>query len=296
MLKGTFDPSSLKLRFTALFGVACFGLACLNSASPALAQSGPPAGQRDWPGGLPNGWRMLGEDEQVPGEGAPGGFDFGRDGQTVVPNFVPGFGQSLAPKIRPNSPPADPAKEAAAKARARAEALKKALEPKPEPAVLRQRALDELFKHLSAATDPDEAKGYADAIERIWSQSRSDTANLIMQRVGVAMQAKNYAVALSLLDRLVALEPDWAEAWNRRATVRFLTENADGAMADIDKTIKLEPRHFGALIGMGVILQRSGFDKRALEVYTKALEIYPAQPGLKETVDKLGIDVNGRDI
>jgi tetratricopeptide (TPR) repeat protein len=99
-----------------------------------------------------------------------------------------------------------------------------------------------------------------------------------------------------LLDRLVALEPNWAEAWNQRATVRFLAEDFDGSMADIDKVLKLEPRHFGALTGMGVILQREGLDKRALEVFNRALEIYPAQSDLKDSVDKLTLDVNGRDI
>ena len=94
----------------------------------------------------------------------------------------------------------------------------------------------------------------------------------------------------------MALEPNWAEAWNQRATVRFLSGDFDGSMADIDRVMKLEPRHFGALTGMGVILQHAGLDKRALEVFGKALEIYPAQPDLKDTVDKLTLDVNGRDI
>ncbi len=161
---------------------------------------------------------------------------------------------------------------------------------------MRQRALDELFKHLGAASDPEEAKGYADAIQHVWLQSQSDTANLIMQRAMLASRMKNYPLALTLLDKLVALEPIWAEAWNQRATVRFLSRDFDGAMADIDKVMKLEPRHFGALTGMGVILQQEGLDKRALQVFNKALEIYPAQPDLKDTVDKLTLDVNGRDI
>jgi tetratricopeptide (TPR) repeat protein len=156
--------------------------------------------------------------------------------------------------------------------------------------------LDELFKHLAAATDPEEAKGVAEAIRHVWMQSQSDTANLVMQRAMLATRSNKYQTALVLLDRLVALEPNWAEAWNQRATVRFLVNDSDGSMADIDKTLKLEPRHFGALTGMGVILQRSRLDKRALEVFGKALEIYPAQPSLRETVEKLGLEVNGRDI
>jgi tetratricopeptide (TPR) repeat protein len=276
-------------------------LAVIGAAflAPAAAQNTPGADKRGWPGGLPNGWRMLGDDEgpAPPTDAPPPPFDFGRDGQ-----FLPPRGQSANPLSKngqngaaKQAAPDDQAAKAA-RIKARADQLKKALAPKPEPAILRQQALDELFKHLSAASDPDEAKGYAEAIKHIWMQSQSDTARLIMQRATQAAAAKNYPLSLSLLDRLVALEPDWAEAWNQRAAVRFLMQDSDGAMADIDMVMKLEPRHFGALMGMGVILQRAGLDKRALQVFNKALEIYPAQPSLKDSVEKLSLDVNGRDI
>lgn len=277
-------------------------LACLAQAQLASdhAWAGADSDGRQWPGGLPGDWRTLG-DEEAPtsGEPAPGQFDFGRDGQVQRPfRRLPGV--SLNPVPDNAEKPSDPVKDAAAakaaKVKERAEALKKALAPRPQPAELRQRALDELFRHLGAASDPEEAKGFAEAIQRIWMRSQSDTADLVMQRATMASGAKNYPLALTLLDRLVALEPNWAEAWNQRATVRFLSGDFDGAMADIDKVMKLEPRHFGALTGMGVILQHAGLDKRALEVFNKALQIYPAQPDLKDTVDKLSLDVNGRDI
>ncbi len=272
--------------------------ACLAQLQIAALVGPASAGaeQQQWLGGaLPNDWRMLGDDEgPKPPDAPPGQFDFPHYGPDQGPyGAAPGLAQRPP---RPADPVADAAAVKAAKDKARAEALKKALEPKPEPAALRQRALDELFQHLGAAADPEEAKGFADAIQHIWLQSQSDTANLIMQRAMLASRMKNYPLSLSLLDRLVALEPDWAEAWNQRATVRFLNQDFDGAMADIDKVMKLEPRHFGALTGMGVILQQEGLDKRALEVFNKALEIYPAQPDLKDTVDKLTLDVNGRDI
>jgi tetratricopeptide (TPR) repeat protein len=280
-----------------LFISACLAQLQVGSL-PALAGATPAADKQQWPGGLPNDWRVLGGDEgPTPGDQPPSQFDFGRDGR------IQPFGQ--APNLTQRRPPdslksPDPVKDAAAakaaKDKARAEELKKALAPRPEPAVLRQRALDELFRHLGAAADPEEAKGFADAIQHVWLQSQSDTANLIMQRAMLASRMKNYPLALTLLDKLVALEPNWAEAWNQRATVRFLSEDFDGSMADIDKVLKLEPRHFGALTGMAVILQREGLDKRALEVFNKTLEIYPAQPDLKDTVDKLTLDVNGRDI
>jgi tetratricopeptide (TPR) repeat protein len=110
------------------------------------------------------------------------------------------------------------------------------------------------------------------------------------------MQAQQYPLALSLFDKLVALEPDWAEAWNQRATTRFLTGDTDGAMADIDRVIKLEPRHFGALAGMGMILQGAGLEKSALEIFKKALGIYPLEPDIQKLVEKLTLEIEGQDI
>ncbi|PNG24292.1 tetratricopeptide repeat protein [Methylocella silvestris] len=265
------------------------------------AEDGAPSRQQ-WPGGLPDGWRVLGDDEPIPGGQSadrPDRFDFRRDGATLSPQGRPfggGAGSSPGGAARPQDPVKDEAALKAAKEKARADELKKALTPKPEPAVLRQRTLDDLFKRLGEAAEPQEAQLYAAAIQRIWMQTPSDTAALIMQRAMASVEAKNYTQALTLLDRLVAIAPGWAEAWNERATVRFMSEDADGAMADIDKVLRLEPRHFGALMGMGVILQRAGLDKRALEAFEKALAVYPAQPGLKESVEKLSLDVNGRDI
>lgn len=293
--------------FISVCSSACLAQAPVQSCL-AGEQSAPPSAfapgarvvvDKQWPGsGLPDDWRVLQDDEPAPDDRRPGRFDFRRDGEAQSPS-------ALDPHSSPAFPnralkPADPAKEEAAakaaRAKARAEALKKALAPKPEPAVLRQRALDELFKHLAAAADPEEAKGFAEAIQHVWMQSQSDTAGLIMQRAMLASRNKNYPVALTLLDKLIALYANWAEAWNQRATVRFLAGDFDGSMADIDKVMKLEPRHFGALTGMGVILEREGLGKRALEVFNKALEIYPAQPDLKDTVEKLTLEVNGRDI
>jgi tetratricopeptide (TPR) repeat protein len=286
--------------------LVCLVSACLAQVegvgAPARADPAPaPSGQ--WPRGLPGDWRMLGGEGPGPADQGPGRFDFRRDGAQSPLGPAPGADQN--PGLNAATPadptkPADPEKAAAAAkaaaAKARSEALKRALAPRPEPAVAHQRAMDDLFRRLGAASDPQEAKAVAETIRRLWMQTQSDTASLIMQRAMLASEARNYKVALTLLDRLVALEPNWAEAWNQRATVRFLNDDSEGSMADIDRVIKLEPRHFGALTGMGVILRRAGLDKRALEVFNKALELYPAQPDLRETVEKLGLQVNGRDI
>ena len=177
-----------------------------------------------------------------------------------------------------------------------AKQLKQALAPKPAPEAMRKQMLDALFARLRNAGDPEDAQRIAASIARVWLQSDSDTANLLMQRATVSMQARQYPLALSLFDKLVALEPDWAEAWNQRATTRFLAGDTDGAMADINQVMKLEPRHFGALAGMGMILQGAGLDKSALEIFKKALGIYPLQPNIQKLVEKLTLEIEGQDI
>lgn len=170
--------------------------------------------------------------------------------------------------------------------------------PVSTPSVQSQRArvLDDLFRQLKTASDERNAQGVAGAIERVWLRSGSDTADILMGRAAVAMAQKDLSLAETLLDSIIEIEPDWAEAWNKRATVRFLRDDYDGSIADIERTLKLEPRHYGALAGLGAILQKSDLDKRALEAYRHALDVYPEQPELRKLVEKLGLEIEGRDI
>ncbi len=199
---------------------------------------------------------------------------------------------SAGPSGLPSQAPAAAPKSGVAEAKR----LKQALTPKPAPEAMRKQMLDALFVRLRNASDPGDAQRIAASIERVWLQSDSDTANLLMQRATVSMQARQYPLALLLFDKLVALEPDWAEAWNQRATTRLLAGDTDGAMADINQVMKLEPRHFGALAGMGMILQAAGLDKRALEIFKKALGIYPLEPNIQKLVERLTLEVEGEDI
>ena len=167
--------------------------------------------------------------------------------------------------------------------------------PAPPPPTAEMRLAD-LYARLARAKDQDEAQGIAGALERQWLFTTSDTASLIMTRALGAMQKPDLPLAQELLDKLVILEPQWAEAWNKRATVRFLADDYAGSMEDISHVLALDPRHFGALMGMGTILQRSGNDKRALEAYRRAHEVYPALDNVKRVIDQLAPEVDGRDI
>jgi Flp pilus assembly protein TadD len=220
--------------------------------------------------------------------------------------FTPGGPQFTDPMDHGEGGPADPgapkrlltpslSPEERAHA-AKAEALKQAMAPHPTHAALRAQALDALFKRLATASDADEATGIASAIERVWMESDSDTASLLMARASAAQEAGHLPLALTLFDKVLALEPGWAEAWDKRATTRFLGDDLNGAMADLQQTLKLEPRHFSALVAMGFIFEKQGFDRRALDAFRKALAVNPQQPEIKAIVDKLGVEVEGRDI
>ena len=167
--------------------------------------------------------------------------------------------------------------------------------PPPKPPT-RAEALDRLMHRLAEAQDPDEAKGIAALVERMWMESGSDTADLLMTRALDAMGGKREDVAAALLDKIIELRPGWAEAWNRRATLRYLEGDDAGSMEDISHVLALEPRHFGALSGMGFILARHGQDAAALRVMRRALSVYPGDTDVKKAIDKLVPTVEGQDL
>jgi tetratricopeptide (TPR) repeat protein len=180
-----------------------------------------------------------------------------------------------------------------------------AAEPKPDrkPAratesekARRPATLDDLFTRLAAAKDESEANGIANLIERRWSRSGSDTADLLMSRAGDAIKANDHALAIELLDRVVTLKPEWAEGWNKRATAFFMMDDPVSSIADIRQVLTREPRHFGAWAGLGHIYMSGGDKKHALEAYRKALAIHPYLAKLKEIVERLTPEIDGRDI
>ena len=164
------------------------------------------------------------------------------------------------------------------------------------PRANRPRNLDFLFGALQAAPDDETAKAIEQRIWALWVVSRSDTANLLMLRVRAAVEGKDSDLAIKLLDGIVKIKPDYIEAWNRRATLYYLKKDYGRALADIREVLKREPRHFGALSGLGLILQDIGDDKQALEVYRRALAVHPRIQRIPDLVKKLQEQVEGRDI
>ena len=160
----------------------------------------------------------------------------------------------------------------------------------------RTRNLDFLFGALKAAPDAASAKQVENRIWALWLASGSDTANLLMTRTKTAIDAKDLDLALKLLDAILKIKPDYIEAWNRRATIHYMRKDYAQSMLDIRQVLVREPRHFGALSGLGMILQEFGDEKRALDVFRRALEVNPHLQKIPDMVKSLSEKVEGRDI
>ena len=168
--------------------------------------------------------------------------------------------------------------------------------PAKLPKADKTRGLDFLFGALKAAPDDVSAKHVEARIWAIWMQTPSDTTALLMTRAKAAMDAHNTEVAIKLLDAVVKLRPDYIEGWNRRATLYYLKNDYVRSLKDIEQVLAREPRHFGALAGLGMIMQDLGDDKRALDAFRKALALNPHLEKVPELVKTLSEKVEGRDI
>lgn len=151
--------------------------------------------------------------------------------------------------------------------------------------------LDELFSKLKKERSPESARAIADQIRETLAVSGSATVDMLMANAGKAATDKHYGVALDLLDQVTLLKPDFAEGWNRRASVHYMMGNLPKAMSDTAHVLALEPRHIGALAGLASMLQESGREAQALKAFEIYLNYYPAdqeaQKQALELINKL---------
>lgn len=163
-------------------------------------------------------------------------------------------------------------------------------EPPPE------NRLDKLFADLKRERNEKAAQRIAVRIGDEWSHSGSASIDLMMGWSKTAMDDKKFDVALDFLDQVVTMRPNYAEGWNRRATVHFMMHNYAKSMADIHHTLQLEPRHFGALSGMGQIMKASGRNELALQAWQRVLDIYPMLRSAQNEVATLSEEMAGENI
>lgn len=155
--------------------------------------------------------------------------------------------------------------------------------------------LDSLFEELKEA-DADSAGRIEREIWNEWSKSGSPAMDLLLQRGRDAMGAGDTAAAIEHFTALTDHAPDFAEGWNARATAYFQAGELGPSVNDIARTLTLNPRHFGALSGLGMIFEQLEQPEKALEAYKAALAIHPHLQGVIESVERLEAETAGTDL
>ena len=160
----------------------------------------------------------------------------------------------------------------------------------------RALVLDALLERLAASADAEEADELEARIWSHWAVSGSDSVDLLMAYGLEALDARELEEALRIFNHITSLAPGYAEGWHKRSTVNFILDDYQGALGDLEHVLRLEPRHFGALSGLAVILRELGDKQGALSAYRKALAVRPFLPGAQEAVAELTLAVEGRGI
>lgn len=177
-----------------------------------------------------------------------------------------------------------------------AAALAVALISGPASAAQDDPRLDDLFARLLTTQDEAEAQVIESFIWTLWLEGHDDRLNELMAQGTRDMQVGDLESAIGRFGTLIELAPDFAEAWNKRATVYYMTGQYDAAIADCMQVLAREPRHFGALSGLGLIYQARGEDAEALAWYRRALEQNPHMPAIRQRAEALSLEVEGEAI
>ncbi|MEM7644241.1 MAG: hypothetical protein AAF366_17200 [Pseudomonadota bacterium] len=155
-----------------------------------------------------------------------------------------------------------------------------------------------LLNRLGTLTmdDAREARRLAAEIEERWTHSGSATLDLLLVRGKDAIEDGDYVRAIAHLTALTDHAPGFAEAWNQRAVAFFLMERYGEAMSDIEQVLILEPRHFNALAGLGIILDNLGEPRAALRAFRAARDAHPAVENVNAAIERLEQQTGGRTL
>ena len=158
------------------------------------------------------------------------------------------------------------------------------------------RRLDGLFKQLKETKDDAEARGLETQIWAIWTRSDNEDVNQLMEVGSLAMAGQKFEIALNAFNRIIELAPNFAEGWNKRATLYYLMGNYPASLADIKRTLELEPRHFGALSGLGLVNVELEHDEAALAAFERALAVDPHLDSANKNAEALRERIKQRQI
>jgi tetratricopeptide (TPR) repeat protein len=170
------------------------------------------------------------------------------------------------------------------------------LDKVPQTAEEKRRQLADLYAQLAAAESEEDANKLTESIERLWRLSGSDTVNLLINRAAKVTAEKRTELAEKLLDRAVALAPDYTEGFSQRAFFHFSQSNMTAALGDLRRVLALDPNHYKAMEGIVQIWRETGNKKGAYEVLKQLLDVNPFAPGARQAYDELKREVEGRGI
>ena len=158
------------------------------------------------------------------------------------------------------------------------------------------RASQPLLDKLTAAQDESEAARHEDDVWDAWLTEGGAVVDILMERGVEAMDHGEYQLARDMFDRVILIEPDYAEVWHRRATLFYAQGRYDETVKDLEETLKREPRHFGAWTGLGVVFEAVDEREAALRAYREALKIHPHGSVAARGVARLTPLVEGRSL
>ncbi len=167
--------------------------------------------------------------------------------------------------------------------------------PMAAPVAAQTAKLDGLFERLLTADDKESGR-IEQEIWIEWSKSGSPAMDLLLERGRVAMGAGAPEIAVEHFTALIDHAPEFAEGWNGRATAYFQMGQFGPSIADVGHVLQLNPRHFGALSGLGAMFEALDRPEKALEVYRAALAIHPHLTGVLEAVKRLETELAGQDL
>jgi len=156
--------------------------------------------------------------------------------------------------------------------------------------------LDDMFAQLKTAQDAAAADRIEQRIWVIWRQTDNEKVAAAMKKGAQALLQQHFAQAEKIYTRVVKMAPNYAEGWNKRATARYMQDEYAASAADIRRTLALEPRHFGALAGLGLVYMKLGQDQAALDAFQRALEIDPYLQGARANIKRLRQRMKSRGV
>ena len=161
------------------------------------------------------------------------------------------------------------------------------------PQGLSEDSVSSLFSSLKKERDSQKARVVANEIVGEWNDSGSATINLLMKWSEEASGEKRKAAAYDFLDQAILLQPDYAQAWYRRALVHYADGDTRKAMADLNTTLEKEPRFFPALASLANILESGERNELALKVWEQYLALYPADKEAQKEADDISEKLAG---